>query len=119
MSRRGLIEQSLLLAHHLPPKGLGGETEVSIPMDLRVQLILYKFADTRTAYQDLPAERKDRIKDYALKHSQHHSRRVANPGHPMLEEKKFLPESHPFGTHKLVQIHEASGRAVSPLSPYR
>lgn len=26
---------------------------------------------------------------------------------------QFLPESHPFGKHKLVQTHEASGRTVS------
>ncbi|GFZ45548.1 hypothetical protein JCM24511_03274 [Saitozyma sp. JCM 24511] len=77
---------SLLLAHQLPPKGLGGETE---------------FADSRTAYADLPQETKDKIADWALMHSQHHSRRVANPGEPLLEEERFLPESHPFGVHKL------------------
>lgn len=86
---------SLLLAHELPPAGTGGNTE---------------FADTRTAYDDLPEERKETIKDWVLWHSQHHSRRVANPGEPLLDQEKFLPTSHPFGKHKLVQVHEPSGR---------
>lgn len=91
-----------------------------------------QFADTRTAYDDLPEEHKRAIKDWVLWHSQHHSRRVANPGEPLLDQKKvcnnfiigiqstnnliiaqFLPTSHPFGKHKLVQIHEPSGRTVS------
>ncbi|OWZ76730.1 alpha-ketoglutarate-dependent 2,4-dichlorophenoxyacetate dioxygenase [Cryptococcus neoformans Tu401-1] len=87
--------QSLLLAHELPPAGTGGNTE---------------FADTRTAYDDLPEERREAIKDWVLWHSQHHSRRVANPGEPLLDQEKFLPTSHPFGKHKLVQVHEPSGR---------
>ncbi|KAL7420659.1 hypothetical protein Q5752_004610 [Cryptotrichosporon argae] len=86
---------SLLLAHELPPKGLGGNTE---------------FADSRTAYDDLPKDTKARINGYVLWHSQHHSRRRASPGNPLLDETKFLPESHPFGKHRLVQTHEASGR---------
>lgn len=64
---------SLLLSHQLPPKGTGGDTE---------------FADTRTAYDDLDGETKERVKDYVLWHSQHHSRRRANPGNPLLEEPK-------------------------------
>ncbi|WVQ85208.1 hypothetical protein IAT38_007373 [Cryptococcus sp. DSM 104549] len=86
---------SLLLSHELPPRGSGGNTE---------------FADTRTAYDDLPAERKEEIKDWVLWHSQHHSRRVASPGEPLLDQEKFLPTSHPFGKHTLVQQHEPSGR---------
>lgn len=89
---------SLLLAHQLPPKGTGGETE---------------FCDTRTAWDELDEKVKDRVKDYVLWHSQHHSRRRASPGHPLLEETRFLPESHEFGKHKLVQVHEPSGRTVS------
>ncbi|KAL1405013.1 hypothetical protein Q8F55_008636 [Vanrija albida] len=86
---------SLLLAHQLPPPGSGGETE---------------FCDTRTAWDDLSPEVKERVADYVLWHSQHHSRRRASPGHPLLEEERFLPESHEFGKHKLVQVHEPSGR---------
>lgn len=86
---------SMLLAHALPPPGTGGNTE---------------FADTRTAYDDLDQETKSRVHDYVLWHSQFHSRRRASPGLPLLEEARFLPESHPFGRHRLVQVHEASGR---------
>ncbi|ORX36838.1 putative 2,4-dichlorophenoxyacetate alpha-ketoglutarate dioxygenase [Kockovaella imperatae] len=86
---------SLLLAHELPPMGHGGNTE---------------FADTRTAYDDLDEATKRRIQDWILWHSQHHSRRKANPGVEFLDDPKFLPESYPFGKHKLVQFHEPSGR---------
>lgn len=50
-----------------------------------------QFADTRTAYADLPDSTKEKISDWVLKHSQHHSRRVASPGHPMLDEPKVSP----------------------------
>lgn len=69
---------SMLLAHELPPRGNGGDTE---------------FADTRTAYDDLDEETKERVKDYVLWHSQHHSRRRASPGHPMLEEERVGMDS--------------------------
>lgn len=66
----------MLLAHELPPPGTGGDTE---------------FADTRTAYDDLDEETKKKIGEYVLWHSQHHSRRRASPGHPMLEEERVGP----------------------------
>ena len=80
--------------------------------NLRVLQLIWQFADSRQAYADLPDSTKDRIANYVLLHSQHHSRRVASPGHPMLEQEKYLPTSHPFGMHRLVQEHEASGRTV-------
>lgn len=49
-----------------------------------------QFADTRTAYDDLPEERREAIKDWVLWHSQHHSRRVANLGEPLLEQEKVM-----------------------------
>lgn len=64
---------SLLLAHELPPAGMGGATE---------------FADTRQAYTDLDMETKDRIKDYVVMNSQLQCRKAANPGNPMFD----LPE---------------------------
>lgn len=64
---------SLLLAHELPPRGTGGNTE---------------FADTRTAYDDLPEVVKERVKDYVIWHSQFHSRRKASPGHPLLDQER-------------------------------
>lgn len=52
---------SMLRAHTLPPRGTGGGTV---------------FADTRTAYDDLDAEAKEKIKDLVLWHSLWHSRRI-------------------------------------------
>lgn len=101
---------SLLLAHQLPPPGTGGNTE---------------FADSRTAYDDLPDEVKERIKDYVLENSQFQCRRSANPGNPMvsgedvripavqgaiLANNQFDPMNNRRGLHKLVQLHEPSGR---------
>ncbi|WVW79045.1 hypothetical protein I302_101008 [Kwoniella bestiolae CBS 10118] len=86
---------SLLLAHELPPAGLGGDTE---------------FADTRTAYEALPSERKEQIKDWVVCNSQLNCRRNAN----IDENGKLNPlldtDEHRFGKHKLVQTHEPSGR---------
>lgn len=84
---------SLLLAHELPPKGMGGHTA---------------FADTRTAFDTLPQDLKEELlsKDYIACHSIHHSRKLAAP--------EFFadldPEKFPMGRHHLVQLHEASDR---------
>ncbi len=45
---------SILRAHQLPPKGLGGETE---------------YIDARAAYENLPEETKTKIKDLVGNHS--------------------------------------------------
>lgn len=84
---------SLLLAHELPPSGMGGHTA---------------FADTRSAFDDLPLELKKRLldNDYVACHSIIHSRKLAAP-----EAFAGLnPLEYPMGRHKLVQRHEASGR---------
>lgn len=86
---------SLLLAHELPPPGTGGDTE---------------FADTRTAYDDLPDAKKDKIKDYVVMNSQLQCRRNANKGNPLFDTPEFDPMNHRFSRHKLVQSHEPSGR---------
>lgn len=84
---------SLLLAHELPPHGMGGHTA---------------FADTRTAFDDLHDDFKEELlnKDYIANHSIHYSRKLAAP--------EFFanvnPLEHPMGRHKLVQRHEASDR---------
>lgn len=84
---------SLLLAHELPPPGLGGHTA---------------FADTRTAFDDLDDDLKAELlsKDYVACHSMHHSRKLAAP--------EFFanvnPLDYPMGRHRLVQRHEASDR---------
>ncbi|KIW19435.1 hypothetical protein PV08_00007 [Exophiala spinifera] len=84
---------SLLLAHELPPPGMGGHTE---------------FADTRTAYDDLPSELKEQLKthNYIAAHSTHHSRKLASPEY----FAHMDPRDYPMGRHYLLQRHEASGR---------
>ncbi|KAL4782356.1 hypothetical protein BJX76DRAFT_332980 [Aspergillus varians] len=84
---------SLLRAHELPPNGTGGNTE---------------FADTRTAFNDLPEDLKKRLleKDYVAAHSLWHSRKVASPK----ALKDVNPSDSGFGRHKLVQMHEPSAR---------
>ncbi|KAH8808820.1 putative alpha-ketoglutarate-dependent 2,4-dichlorophenoxyacetate dioxygenase [Xylogone sp. PMI_703] len=84
---------SILRAHTLPPKGTGGGTA---------------FADARTAYQDLDGETKEKIKDYVLWHSLWQSRRLGAPDCEFL--KMMKPEDHTMARHKLVQLHEPSGR---------
>ncbi|PFH62333.1 hypothetical protein XA68_14060 [Ophiocordyceps unilateralis] len=84
---------SILRAHQLPPKGLGGATA---------------FADTRTAYRELDDETKREIHNYVAWHSLLHSRRVAAPD---LELLRLLRHGDlPVSRHKLVQKHEPSGR---------
>lgn len=64
------------------------------------------FADTRTAFDDLPGDLKQELltNDYIAAHSMHHSRKLAAP--------EFFanvnPSDYPMGRHKLVQLHEAS-----------
>ncbi len=80
--------QSLLLCHEAPPEG--GETW---------------FADTRSAYEDLPQSMKDRIEGLEARHSLWWSRRQA--GYPLTEEEI---DARPHAIHPLVHIHQGSGR---------
>jgi alpha-ketoglutarate-dependent 2,4-dichlorophenoxyacetate dioxygenase len=86
---------SLLRSHTLPPRDTGGATE---------------FADTRSAWDALPAStQKDlREKDYVLGHSLWYSRKKAAPDSEFLRD--IDPKSHFVSRHKLVQTHEPSGR---------
>ncbi|KAF2652052.1 Clavaminate synthase-like protein [Lophiostoma macrostomum CBS 122681] len=84
---------SILRAHKLPPRGTGGATA---------------FADTRTAYDELDADTKDHIQDFVLNHSLWHSRRLAAPDCEFL--KGMHPGDHFMSRHRLVQLHERSGR---------
>ncbi|KAI1620289.1 alpha-ketoglutarate-dependent 2,4-dichlorophenoxyacetate dioxygenase [Exophiala viscosa] len=86
---------SLLRAHELPPPGHGGNTD---------------FADTRTAFDDLPEDLKTQLldNDYIGANSLWHSRRKAAPDSEFVQD--FDPEAYPFGRHRIVQLHERSGR---------
>ena len=79
---------SLLLCHEAPPEG--GPTW---------------FADTRSAYDDLPQATKDRIAGLVADHSYFWSRRKA--GYPYTEEEI---DAKPSARHPLVHVHAASGR---------
>ena len=84
---------SLLLAHVLPPAGTGGSTE---------------FADSRTAYDDLSEDMKNRLDGLVANHSLFHSRKTAVPSFFVDTDPMKLPLSK----HLLVQKHEGSGRSV-------
>lgn len=79
---------SILMAHAVPSEG--GETW---------------FADTRTAYEDLPQETKDLIEDKIGIHSLWWSRKQAGADIPDEEiEARFMAR------HPLVHVHKGSGR---------
>lgn len=79
---------SLLLAHSVPPEG--GETW---------------FADTRSAYDDLPQDMKDLIEDKVGINSLWWSRKLA--GAEIADEEI---ESRFRASHPLVHVHKGSGR---------
>lgn len=79
---------SLLLAHEVPPEA--GETF---------------FADTRSAYDDLPQATKDRIEGLELEHSLWHSRQQA--GFPLTDEEV---DSRPKARQPLVMPQKSTGR---------
>ena len=79
---------SLLLCHETPP--VGGQTW---------------FADTRSAYDDLPQSMKDRIEHLEADHSIWWSRKMA--GYPFTEEEI---DARPMARHPLVHVHQGSGR---------
>jgi alpha-ketoglutarate-dependent 2,4-dichlorophenoxyacetate dioxygenase len=92
---------SMLRAVELPPAGTGGETE---------------YADARQAYEDLPEETKDRIKDLVAVHSFLHNRQTANPDSPLFKDRSVLDE--PLARHKLVPVHEPTGRPLLYVTSY-
>jgi len=87
-SPEGRASYSLLLAYEVPP--VGGPTH---------------FADVRSAYEDLPQATKDRIENLAASHSVWYSRMTA--GLPITEAEVA---QRPAAQHRLVQVHEGSGR---------
>ena len=79
---------SILLAHSVPPEG--GETW---------------FADTRSAYEDLPQNMKDRLEGKVGINSLWWSRKMA--GAEIADEEI---EERPLAKHPLVHVHKGSGR---------
>jgi alpha-ketoglutarate-dependent 2,4-dichlorophenoxyacetate dioxygenase len=83
----------MLRAVEIPPPGTGGNTE---------------FADSRTAFDELPSDLKQDLlsHDYIAAHSLAHSRKTADPAY----FADLDPTASPMYRHKLVQLHEPSGR---------
>ncbi|KAK1973404.1 alpha-ketoglutarate-dependent 2,4-dichlorophenoxyacetate dioxygenase [Colletotrichum cereale] len=87
---------SLLLAHEIPPPGLGGDTV---------------FADTRTAFQELDEVKpglKERLslRNYVGIHSWQHALRTSNPD----KFQDIDPFDYPMAKHQLVELHKPSNR---------
>jgi len=80
---------SLLSAHMVPPDGAPTE-----------------FSDMRAVYDALPADMKARLDGLEAEHSYWHSRVIGGGPEPTDEERA----SRPPARHKLVHIHEPSGR---------
>ncbi|KAJ5924915.1 hypothetical protein N7454_007554 [Penicillium verhagenii] len=92
---------SMLHAIELPPKGTGGATE---------------YADARQAYEDLPEDMKMKIKDLVAVHSLLHNRQTANPDSELFKNRNVLLE--PSARHRVVTIHEPSGRPMLYVTSY-
>lgn len=92
---------SCLRAVELPPKNMGGHTE---------------YADARQAYADLSEETKEKIKDLVAVHSFYHNRKTANPDSPLFKDIDIM--AMPLARHKLVSLHEPSGRPMLYVTSY-
>lgn len=92
---------SILRAVELPPPDMGGHTE---------------YSDARQAYEDLDQETKDKIDDMVVVHSLVHNRKTANPDSPLFKHLNVLEE--PTSRHKLVTIHEPTGRPMLYITSY-
>lgn len=92
---------SILRAVELPPPHTGGHTE---------------YADARQAYEDLSDDVKAKINDMVAVHSFVHNRKTANPDSPLFKHLNVLDE--PLSRHKLVTIHEPTGRPMLYVTSY-
>lgn len=88
---------SLLAGHVVPPAG--AETE---------------FTDMRAVWDALPDARKAGLEDLVVEHSYWHSRVLGGGPEPTPEER----ETRPPARHKLVHIHEPSGRKALYLASH-
>ncbi|OLN95725.1 Alpha-ketoglutarate-dependent 2,4-dichlorophenoxyacetate dioxygenase 2 [Colletotrichum chlorophyti] len=95
------VKYSMLRAVDLPPPGTGGNTE---------------FVDTRRAWDDLPETWKQELqtKDYRVRHSMWHSRKLASPEFfARLDITKY-----PSSLRRLVQKHPDTGRTLLYLAAH-
>ena len=90
---------SMLRAVEIPPQGTGGET---------------LYADSRTAYEDLPQETKEKIENLVANCSLLHNRRV---GAPELY-RNVSAWDWPYARYKLVYPHESTGRKNLYVTTY-
>lgn len=95
--RRALY--SLIRAVELPPKGTGGETQ---------------YADSRTAYDDLSPEMKERIEPLICNNSLFHNRKLASPEF----FKDVEPLDSPMSRHRVVVPHDGSARKNLYITTY-
>lgn len=68
-----------------------------------------QYCDSRTAYDDLSPEMKQKLEGLVAYHSLFHSRKTCMPEY----FKDLDVEARPMSKHLLVQKHEWSGRMVS------
>jgi alpha-ketoglutarate-dependent 2,4-dichlorophenoxyacetate dioxygenase len=92
---------SMLRAVELPPPGSGGET---------------KYIDSKTAYDDLPEEMKEKIEGLVGRNSIFHNRKTANPESPLF--KDIDPMQKPLARHKVAQFHPETGRMNLYVTSY-
>jgi len=92
---------SMLRAVELPPPGTGGHTE---------------FIDCRTAYDDLPEQKKAEIKDLVGMNNMAHRVKVANKGDQFYDNMDAM--SFPFAKHKISLVHQSTGRPTIYLCAY-
>ncbi|KAL8720935.1 MAG: hypothetical protein Q9181_007816, partial [Wetmoreana brouardii] len=95
--RRGLY--SIIRAVELPPSDTGGNT---------------KYADSRTAYEDLPDDIKQDIEGLIANNSLAPNRKLASPE----ECWSIEPLNYPMARHRLVVPHEGSGRKNLYVTTY-
>lgn len=78
-----------------------------------------EYSDARQAYADLPEDIKTKIKPLVAVHSLLHNRKTANPDSPLFKDLDVLNcPQFPLAKHKLVPIHEPSGRDMLYVTSY-
>ncbi|TLD19854.1 hypothetical protein PspLS_09592 [Pyricularia sp. CBS 133598] len=95
------VKYSILRAHEIPPPGSGGNTE---------------FVDIRHSWDELPDARKEELlaKDYRVRHSMWHSRKLASPHF----FDRLDARNYPSSLRRLVQQHPETGRTFLSIASH-